>query len=341
MQAGGQVSAVAIAAEAVAVGGAAYAASSQKSSANQAAGAAKQSAAAESANQALTTSAANSYLSPWVSTGNAANTTLAGLLGLQTADTLQKPDITQFQQVSYGTGQGGQPSMTTNYVAYKNAMDQYNRNQLILQQQGASGQSGSLLAPYSADQYKNDPGYTPMVSSLADLQATPGYQWQLEQGNQGVNNSAAAKGGLLSSGTLKSLSRFNQGLASTSYQDAWNRSQQAYASAFGRNQTNKNTTASLLSGVSGAGQNAASTLAGIGTQMSGQANQTLQNNSAAQQTAAYSQGQAGANLATGINSAVQGGLANYQYGQSTNAINGLNNTLGSYLTNKSSNPGIY
>ena len=42
------------------------------------------------------------------------------------------------------------------------------------------------LANYGQDQYSKDPAYTPMVNSLAQLQATPGYQFQLEQGLQGI-----------------------------------------------------------------------------------------------------------------------------------------------------------
>lgn len=99
---------------------------------------------------------------------------------------------------------------------------------------GGVGQ-GSLLN-YGQDQYKNDVGYTPMVNSLEELQATPGYKFQLEQGLQGVNNSAAAKGGLLSGANMKALNDYAQGQAATGYQNAWERAQNAYQNAFSRNQ---------------------------------------------------------------------------------------------------------
>lgn len=99
----------------------------------------------------------------------------------------------------------------------------------------ANTQQGGL-ANYGQDQYQKDVGYTPMVNSLADLQATPGYQFQLEQGLQGVNNSAAARGGLLSGANMKAINDYAQGQASTGYQNAWDRAQNAYSNAFNRNQ---------------------------------------------------------------------------------------------------------
>ena len=92
------------------------------------------------------------------------------------------------------------------------------------------------LANYGMDQYQKDIGYTPMVTDLASLQATPGYQFQLEQGLQGVNNTAAARGGLLSGANMKAINDYAQGQASTGYASAWERAQNAYTNAFGRNQ---------------------------------------------------------------------------------------------------------
>lgn len=51
----------------------------------------------------------------------------------------------------------------------------------------------------------------------------PSYQWRLQQGLEGVQKSAAANGTLLAGGTLKDLTAFGQGLASTEYQNAFGR----------------------------------------------------------------------------------------------------------------------
>lgn len=194
-----------------------------------------------------------------------------------------------------------------------------------------------LNGQYGLAQYLNDPGYTPMVNSLEELQATPGYQFQLEQGQQSVNNSAAAKGSLLSGATMKEMNRFGQGLASTSFQQAWDRAQTAYQNAFARDNTQKQRIASTLSGIAGQGQNAATAM-GNDSMNAATGISNIYGN-LGRDTAAINQqqGQIAANQATNvanantkglsnINSAVQGGLSNY--------------LLGSYLNNQSSSPGM-
>lgn len=130
---------------------------------------------------------------------------------------------------------------------------------------GKSGEYGSLMQDFTPEQYQEDPGYTPMVTDLESLQATPGYQFRMEQGEQGVNRGAAARGGLLSGATQKALAEFGQGLASTEYQNAWQRAQAAYQSAFDRYQNNRTTKYNMLSTQAGRGQNAANTMAGAAT----------------------------------------------------------------------------
>ena len=169
---------------------------------------------------------------------------------------------------------------------------------------GASGVGQGSLLNYGQDQYKNDVGYTPMVNSLAELQATPGYQFQLEQGLQGVNNSAAAKGGLLSGANMKAINDYAQGQASTGYQDAWNRAQNAYQNAFGRNQQKFQNLQSMANN----GQSAATTQGGyamgVGQGLAG-ASTNYGNNAS---NLALGQGQINANMATGITNSIGGAL---------------------------------
>lgn len=142
-------------------------------------------------------------------------------------------------------------------------------------QQG--GEYGSLMQDFTPEQYQEDPGYTPMVNDLESLQATPGYQFRLQQGEQGVNRGAAARGGLLSGATQKALTEFGQGLASTEYQNAWQRAQAAYQSAFDRYQNNRTTKYNMLSTQAGRGQNAANTMAGAATNAGNNISQIQQN----------------------------------------------------------------
>ncbi|WP_339507143.1 hypothetical protein, partial [Pseudomonas sp. EA_15y_Pfl1_P102] len=59
-------------------------------------------------------------------------------------------------------------------------------------------------------------------AAMKSLESTPGYQFQLQQGNNSINAAAAANGTLASGKQLVDLSNYNQGLASTTYQNAVN-----------------------------------------------------------------------------------------------------------------------
>jgi len=58
---------------------------------------------------------------------------------------------------------------------------------------------------------------------MDQFQADPGYNFRMSEGMKGLERSAAARGGLLSGGTLKGIQRFGQDLASQEYQNAFNR----------------------------------------------------------------------------------------------------------------------
>jgi hypothetical protein len=86
-----------------------------------------------------------------------------------------------------------------------------------------------------------------------DIASDPGYQFQLQEGLKALERSAAAKGSLSSGGTLKGLTDYAGGLASTQYQNAWNRNMQAYQLK-----------QQGLSGLAGLGLGAAGTLGQFG-----------------------------------------------------------------------------
>lgn len=79
--------------------------------------------------------------------------------------------------------------------------------------------------------------------------ATPGYEFQRNEGTKAVQRSAAAAGGLGSGGTMKALDQYSQGLASTYYQQAYNNALQSY-------QTNHQNTLQGYLALTGVGQNA-------------------------------------------------------------------------------------
>jgi len=59
--------------------------------------------------------------------------------------------------------------------------------------------------------------------NMQDFQADPGYAFRMSEGMKALERSAAARGGLLSGATLKGAERFGQDLASSEYQNAYNR----------------------------------------------------------------------------------------------------------------------
>jgi hypothetical protein len=58
---------------------------------------------------------------------------------------------------------------------------------------------------------------------MEQFQQDPGYAFRMSEGMKGLERSAAARGGLLSGGTLKGIQRFGQDLASQEFQNAFNR----------------------------------------------------------------------------------------------------------------------
>lgn len=103
-------------------------------------------------------------------------------------------------------------------------------------------QAPQLAAPVHSAEF----GSLTKPFSMSDFQMDPGIQFQTQQGNQALMNSQAAKNGVLSGGALKDLIAYNQGMAGTGYQ-----------SAYDRYMGNKQLTLSSLMGVAGLGQNAA------------------------------------------------------------------------------------
>lgn len=76
----------------------------------------------------------------------------------------------------------------------------------------------------------------------ADLEATPGYQFDLQQGTNALQNQESAAGNLDSGASLKAAQQFGQGLAGTTYNTAFN-----------QNLQNKEQVDQALSGATGTG----------------------------------------------------------------------------------------
>ena len=74
--------------------------------------------------------------------------------------------------------------------------------------------------------YRYTPGAVPTLSGTELLANDPGVQFRMDEGRKALEASAAARGGLLSGGTLAALQRQGQELGSQEYGAAWNRASQ-------------------------------------------------------------------------------------------------------------------
>jgi len=74
---------------------------------------------------------------------------------------------------------------------------------------GAPGYGKYATAEFGADKFKTDPSYA----------------FRMSEGMKALERSAAARGGLMSGATLKGIQRYGQDLASTEFQNAFNRYQ--------------------------------------------------------------------------------------------------------------------
>lgn len=109
--------------------------------------------------------------------------------------------------------------------------------------------------------------------TAAEAQATPGYQFTLDNGLKAEQNSASARGLGVSGAALKGASTFASGLADSTYNDTYNRDLSTYSTnrsnALGNYTTNYSTAAdnaNRLLGLVGNGQNAAAQTGALGTQ---------------------------------------------------------------------------
>lgn len=69
------------------------------------------------------------------------------------------------------------------------------------------------------------------------FEADPGYDFRMAEGMRGINNGAAARGGVLSGAALKAASKYNQNFASNEYQNAYGRYQTDETGKYNRYQT--------------------------------------------------------------------------------------------------------
>lgn len=148
---------------------------------------------------------------------------------------------------------------------------------------------------------------TPFKFDSSNLASDPGYQFQLQQGQNALDRKAAAGGGFYSGQALEGASTFNQGLASTAFGDAYNRQFNAY-------QTQRSNELNPLQALAGQGQSSANTTGQIQTNGANSMASLLTGNANAQGAASIAQGNA---ISNGLNN----GITNWQRANYMNQLN--------------------
>ena len=149
--------------------------------------------------------------------------------------------------------------------------------------------------------------------SMTDFQQDPGYAWRLQQGQQAIERSAAARGGLGSGRMAKDLTNYAQGAAS-----------QEYGNAYNRFQTNRANLLNPLQSLAGQAQSSANTLGGAAQNYGNVGSANLTNAGNAQASNLIAGGNANASGYMGTANAISGGVGQgLNYFQNQNMVNRL------------------
>jgi hypothetical protein len=193
--------------------------------------------------------------------------------------------------------QGGVTNATTN----QGGIGQVPRNDGGDPSAGMPGGFGSLAQ-----------GFNEKFAAPTDVteQNDPGYQFRLTQGDKAIQNSAAARGGLLSGGTAKALSDYNQSSASGEYGNVYNRALTEYQQRYNIFNNNQSTLFNRLADLSGFGQTAAGQLNSAGTSAADNTSRTLLTSGQQIGQDINNAGAARGSGYVGVGNAVSGGLNN-------------------------------
>lgn len=105
------------------------------------------------------------------------------------------------------------------------------------------------------------------LSSLAsgdfakNMEMDPGYQFRMKQGQNALQSSAAARGGLNSGATMKALQRYGQDFASNEYNNAYNRNYARLSQLAG---LGSNASQNLMNAAGNYGSQVSANLTGLG-----------------------------------------------------------------------------
>jgi hypothetical protein len=188
-------------------------------------------------------------------------------------------------------------------------LQRYNQTRTDLQPYNTVGQAALTPLLATATNPAPGPNYLdlayanlPGTMTQAQLEATPGYQFNLAQGLKATQNAAAAKGLGVSGAALKGAATYATGLADSTYQNQFANAQQRYTDIFNLNtgqQSNLQNSYARLQGVASLGESAAAQTGTTGAALAGQQGNALMASGNAQAAGVMGAGNA---LTGGINS---------------------------------------
>lgn len=246
---------------------------------------------------------------------NAASTQAASATQAQTLQAQEAQNALNFQEQQYNTGQ----QQLAPYLAA--GQGGLSALQYGLGTGGSANGSGvgqdSLTQGYGA--------FT--APTTLDEQNDPGYQARLTLGTTALQNSAAARGSVLTGGTAKALDTYAQDYASNEYSNVYNRALQSYGTNATNYYTNQGNQYNRLAALANTGQQATNTSVAQGQNTANQESNIDLTTGAQQGQDIQNAGAATASGIVGSANAYSSGLTGAS-GQLTNLalLNSLNNS---------------
>jgi hypothetical protein len=170
--------------------------------------------------------------------------------GLQVADNLLHTNMSGHSAASQA--ENAQNNATNAANATQRSQYDQNREDLAPWRAAGMGALAGLGSTDATGKFTVNPDFQKNFTA-ADMQADPGYQFRMQQGQNAIERSAAARGSLNSGATLKALTDYGQNMGSQEYQNAYNRFNNDQSNRFNR-----------LSSIAGIGQTANSQVVNAG-----------------------------------------------------------------------------
>jgi hypothetical protein len=221
---------------------------------------------------------------------------------------------------------GSSQAASSAKAAANQAQQRYIQTRSDLQPYNVAGQAVlPTMNALAMDRTGGGPDYVSRADAMmpgqmtqAELEATPGYQFTLDQGLKAAAGSAAARGLGVSGAALKSATGYATGLANQTYKDQFNIAQQRFSDVLGLNtaqQGNITNQYNRASGLATLGENAGAQTGSVGASLAN--------------TSANYLNQAGLTSAagtTGVGSAATGAAQSYlNYDNYQKMITAINN----------------